>query len=582
MNKKILSLAALTIFTSLFSTNIVKTNAETPQPISYVNNAYQMCEVQSTTRNLYLGDSIYNYGLGHLRQNKSIRIKKPISNTLTFYFKFNNSLDTYKYSVGEFLLSVFNDDYSYVQKFSEQISSIEEIKEFVERHDNCEMRWDAQELFIQLDVSQGSDYLIIGGDEHSSTYEHFSLLLGTEELLIENFMLYDGTISSFHYQIPQYGMGAKSNKIYHNNDTISMTINYDNRLSIEEIKNNIVAFDYYDNIQINPTIVKDDYTAAINDNLLGAFNVTLNATDSSQNSTNLNLILRIEDTTGPIIEGSKSIEIHYTDLPEDNLIDLSQYITLKDNHDGIIELDDKYAQFSPQMFGSQNIVIEAEDQSGNKGGGTITLSITDKIAPVIEGADVLEVYQYELSSVNDLLSKYNIYDDGSGIYKKSVTGSKYSFTEPGTYEINITATDNTSNTTTKPVTLKVKDGVGPVFFVNVSSIIINTDTYKSADEVISLLMENNSINKAKYSKCEYITKSYKDNYNRVGKYDTQIVCYSDNGERDYYLVSINVQEPKNSNFFTRFYDSMINFFNNIAEFFRSIFNKMKSFFKKLF
>ena len=101
MKKIILSLAAVSTLLSL-NTSLTKANADTN--INYLNNAYQVCEVQTELKNLYLGDSIYNYSVGTIRQNKSIRILNPTTNKLTLYFNFQEDVSSYSVSpYGSFL-----------------------------------------------------------------------------------------------------------------------------------------------------------------------------------------------------------------------------------------------------------------------------------------------------------------------------------------------------------------------------------------------------------------------------------------------------------------------------------------------
>lgn len=578
MNKTILSLTLFTILSSMFTTNRNLVNAETFTEIAYSNNAYQMCNVQDQSTNLYLGDSIYNYSLGSIRQKKSIKIKKPSSNKLTFYFNFYNSLKEYNYTTGEVRFTILNDDGSIFSSLAEQTGCLEDIEYALNRKGITQIN--EYEIFFEIDLTNSTNYITICGDEYENNNENFSIFFGEEKLLIKKFMLYDGSISDFHYKCPKFGLGGGSQSVYQNGSQLSYEINYDSRPSIDEIKKGITAYDYYDNSQITPTTVQDQYTNALLNNELGKFTVILNATDSSNNSTSITLNLNIVDTTSPILTGTTDIVIHYTDLPESKEIDLTQYVQGYDNHDGTIHIDNKYENYIPKMFVEEKINVSLIDESGNQGGGIITIKITDNISPIISGENEISVYQYELSSIEEVLNMYEITDDGSGISTTKISSNNYDLSKPGEYTLELTASDKMNNTSKKSIKLKVLDGVGPVFFVNVSSLTLSTESYQSAEQVINTLMDNGEIAQHNYKKCEYITKSYSTNYNKVGKYDTQIVCYSEDGTRDYYLVSIKVEEPKGSNFFTRFYSSMINFFENLWEFIKSIFEKVKSFFKR--
>ena len=93
-------------------------------------------------------------------------------------------------------------------------------------------------------------------------------------------------------------------------------------------------------------------------------------------------------------------------------------------------------------------------------------------------------------------------------------------------------------------------------------------------------MDEGKVSKTSYTECKYITTSYKENYEKEGTYDTQIVCYDEEGNADYYLVKLEVKKDSSSNVFTRFYNSLIKFFKTLFADFKSFFTKITSFLKK--
>ncbi len=573
MKKTILSLLCLTTILNL-GNKTHPIHADT-NDLTYENKAYQVCEIQNTLKNLFLGNSIYNSSSGCIRLKNSLEINNPTSHKLTFYFKFKETLSLVNMDpYGVFYFCILDTNGNYLVSFAEQIDSFEYLQNSLEIDPNIKAFLTNNEFIIEIDTSTFGNKFTICGDEYESSYDSFVLDAYSGKLTIEKFMLYDGDYSSFSYSKPTVGIGANSEQVYNNNDTISYVINYDNRVSLEEIKQNIIAYDYYDNNQITPTIELDEYSSALESDELGTFSVKLKATDKSNNSSILNIHLTIQDTTNPIYAGQDTIIIHYTDLPGNNLLDLTEYIYAEDNHDGRINLQESYKTYSPKMFETETQTFTFSDISGNSISKEVSITITDEIAPIINGEDSLSIYQYQYSDINDLIDLYTFNDEGSGVSKTYLETNITDLSKSGEYYLEIFAEDRCSNKSSKNVKLTIKDGVGPVFFINVSSLSITNETLLTAEDVVDLLISNGSIKETKFSKCSYITKSYEDNYSKEGTYDTQIVCYDENGTPNYYLVKLNVSKVK-SNFFIRFYSSMVNFFKNL-------FNEIKEFFSNIF
>jgi hypothetical protein len=579
MKKIILSIITLSNILSL-NPSIRKANAQIVDEVEYLNGAYQICNIQDDLNNLFLQDSIYNSASGSIRMKNSIRIKNSNSKKLTLYYEFTKSIQEYEASpYGSFFLTILSDDEEYLLSYAEQFTTLSELVEIIEQNPQVKVHTSENYLALEINTEELPEYFTILGDEKDQTYDHFQLDFRKNDLTISRFMLYADSFSNFNYSFPTIGLAAGSDKIYHDNDEINYTINYDERISLQEIQKDIVAYDFFDEEEITPSIELDEYTTAINENKLGVFSVKLKATDNSNNSSTITLKLKIEDTTKPIFVGDKNITIDYTELRDNKYVDLTQYIHATDNHDGIINLDDAFKEYEPQLFTSQNIPITFSDESGNTISETITLMVTDTTAPIIEGAEIINLYQYEYSATSDLLKLFNITDNESGIKRKYIEGNLKDVSKAGTYNIKVCAIDNCNNKSYKDVQVVIKDGVGPVFFVNASSITLSSENYQSAEQIINTLMDNGSIKKANYTSYQYITKGYDKNYNKIGCYNTQIVCFDNEGNRDFYLVKINVENPKNSNFFTRFYNSMIDFFKTLWEQISNLFKNIINFFK---
>ena len=331
MKKIILSVAILSTILSL-GNNVIKTNAEV-EGIEYKNNAYQICDIQNNLTNLFLGDSIYNSASGTIRMKNSLRLKNPNSKKLTLYFEFKediSSLDIKPF--GEFYLSLTDDEGNYLISYAEQFQTLPELKETLEDYEETTLYYEKNVFVLEFDTSNFPDFFILGGDELEDDYDHLQFKF-VENTTIQKFMLSTTSYEDLQYSPPTKGLGADSLKIYNDNDSISYIVNYDNRISLDEIKQDIIAYDYFDNEQITPSIELDEYTPAINENKLGTFSVKLKATDASDNSSTISIYFKIEDTTKPVFAGEKIIEIDYNDLPENKLLDLTQYVYATDNHE---------------------------------------------------------------------------------------------------------------------------------------------------------------------------------------------------------------------------------------------------------
>ena len=92
MKKIILSLLTLSTILTIGSKTTQTYASSTDVP--YTNNAYQICEIQSSLTNLFLGDSIYNSSTGSIRLKNSIQINNPNSKLLTIYFQFKENIST--------------------------------------------------------------------------------------------------------------------------------------------------------------------------------------------------------------------------------------------------------------------------------------------------------------------------------------------------------------------------------------------------------------------------------------------------------------------------------------------------------
>jgi hypothetical protein len=161
------------------------------------------------------------------------------------------------------------------------------------------------------------------------------------------------------------------------------------------------------------------------------------------------------DTTPPVITGPTSLtfEVGTYSLIEQILNDL---FTFTDN----VGIDDAYyfPVTSINTVGTFNITVYATDAAGNQTNLPVTITTTappptDTTPPVIIGSDTIT---RELGQVNNdaqLANVFNITDDFTqpSAIVKTISGTR-SYTEAGTYNLTLTATDVAGNIATKQFT----------------------------------------------------------------------------------------------------------------------------------
>ena len=187
---------------------------------------------------------------------------------------------------------------------------------------------------------------------------------------------------------------------------------------------------------------------------------------------NVNVTVTVPDTTPPVIQGPTELTF---EVGTYTLIEqlLNTFYTFTDNV-GIYE-----AYYTPitsiNTVGVFEIVIFASDLAGNTVNYPVTITTTapppqDTTPPVIIGSDTIT---RELGQVNNdaqLANQFNITDDFTqqSAIVKTITGTR-SYTEAGTYNLILTATDIAGNFSTKEFTFIIN----PPFIDNEPPVIVS-------------------------------------------------------------------------------------------------------------
>ena len=207
-------------------------------------------------------------------------------------------------------------------------------------------------------------------------------------------------------------------------------------------------------------------SSSINFNQVGTYTRTLYGrtnygTYVTYGTFTLNLI-QPTDTTAPVITGPTSLtfEVGTYSLIEQILNNL---YTFTDN----VAIEDAYyfPVTSINTVGTFNITVYATDAAGNRTELPVTITTTppppqDTTPPVIVGSDTITRNLGQVNNDSQLANQFNVTDDFTqeSAIVKTISGTR-SYTEAGTYNLTLTATDIAGNVATKQFTFIINPPV---------------------------------------------------------------------------------------------------------------------------
>jgi hypothetical protein len=162
------------------------------------------------------------------------------------------------------------------------------------------------------------------------------------------------------------------------------------------------------------------------------------------------------DTTPPVISGVEDLQV----LVNEPAPDWLDGVTAIDDEDGEVTVSVDTSEIDLTQTGLYDITYTATDSAGNVASETATVEVTsdDIVKPVIEDA-VEEVFILVNGTAPDFLSGVTASDNVDGDLTASliVDDSELDLTVPGTYEVTISVTDSSSNTTSHIIMAQVVD-----------------------------------------------------------------------------------------------------------------------------
>lgn len=332
--------------------------------------------------------------------------------------------------------------------------------------------------------------------------------------------------------------------------TITGTQNYisylSSQLTIEEIKNNLIATDNVDT-NLTSQIYACEDTYSINKSKPGTYDIYFCVYDSSSNlSSPYKTSIQVKDDIPPIIEGLDHY-ISYLSNPLSIQV-IMQSLAACDNEQDITNsifiTNDNYSNYL-NTLGEKSITVQAIDNSNNLSEPfKITIELKDDIKPQIFG---LDTYISNLSSplsLTYLKQQLTVLDNFDGNISNNLEIISDTYTSNinklGTYYLYFQAKDYSNNISeTFKISISTKDDVSPTI-EGPSTLKYSLDNKPSLENLLSEYKVNDNIDEKLTIDIE--TDTYSTSFTTGTYYVTISSTDSSNNKSSPFIIKINVVE----------------------------------------
>lgn len=262
-----------------------------------------------------------------------------------------------------------------------------------------------------------------------------------------------GEIASFLTNFSGIDNYVSDDYVCVNDAKIKYITNYDNPVSIEEIKKVFLATDKADgDITKNITLIKDKYTGSRN---IGEYETVWQVTDNGGNKTKCTVTVLVVDTVPPVAEAVVSnVNVYLSDAHKGEAYQIyNQYIIASDNH-VISSFDSESVKnYSINRFnpGSYEVTFNITDAAGNCTPVTLTINVKDDVAGDIYCKKIV-VDQNSLNAMSDteLIKHLNQYLNRQGIKASNIKIVENNYLDnlniEGVYDVYYTYEENGETT----------------------------------------------------------------------------------------------------------------------------------------
>ncbi|MCF7925521.1 MAG: hypothetical protein K9L26_03210 [Candidatus Izimaplasma sp.] len=289
-------------------------------------------------------------------------------------------------------------------------------------------------------------------------------------------------------------------------------------------------------------VVYDEYTG--NEQIVGSYLVTLEVTDSSNNTAQYNFTVIVKDTVLPVITGPTSLSIDVNAPP---LIDtlLAQHFTFIDDYDGALTpviIQDNYTP-NNQTLGSYLVTVEVTDSSFNTVSHDVTINLEDNDSPQLDQTSTIDTYLSAPVPSIDLVAGILFSDNYNSQSELTVleVSNAYTGNEDivGIYPIELAVTDTSGNTLSTLITVTVNDDVAPILS-GPSTLDVSYTKQLTTAEMIDFLNVTDIGDTVTIADIIVTNDMYSTNYNSIGDYTVNFSVTDASGNETTHQISISV------------------------------------------
>ncbi|WP_285335459.1 putative Ig domain-containing protein [Staphylococcus epidermidis] len=295
---------------------------------------------------------------------------------------------------------------------------------------------------------------------------------------------------------------------------------------------------------------------------VGSYDITVTTTDESGNVTETTFTIDVEDTTKPTVESvadqTQEVNTEITPIKIEATDNGGQAVTNKvEGLPAGVTFDEATNTISgtPSEVGSYTVTVTTTDESGNATETTFTINVEDTTKPTVEDiADQTQEVNTEITPITiesednsgqTVTNKVDGLPDGV-TFDESTNTISGTPSEVGSYDITVTTTDESGNTTETTFTIDVEDTTKPT----VEDITDQTQEINTEMTPIKIEATDNS-GQAVTNKVEGLpdgvtfdeaTNTISGTPSKVGSYDITVTTKDESGNSETTTFTINVED----------------------------------------
>lgn len=306
-----------------------------------------------------------------------------------------------------------------------------------------------------------------------------------------------------------------------------------------------VFIDYEDEYDDNPilTVTHDEYTPNLF--TLGSFPVSIEVSDSSNNTTSKNFTIHVEDYDPPVLDSATVIEVDVSNPL--TIEEIMNGVVATDNYDESVDviLQRDYYTGKETVTGDYFVDILLVDDSNNSTERSLRIEVRDTSYPIIDGPTEITSSYTEILTVEEIKDFYTVQDnyDTLEVNDISIVSDFYSSNGsiPGEYEIVLSVADEAGNITEYLLKIIVIDDVSPVLYLDQYIVVIEAGSTFGENDMLKLLQLSNEITHTNYQ-VKVLQNEYKGNEDKAGDYIYKVQLTDPKGEEIVQEFKISVKE----------------------------------------